>query len=140
MYIHGNCYIHRDIKTHNVLVTSGVGGYVAKIADFGTALHISKGRKLTEPVGTLGYTAPEVIDQHPSYDTSADIFSMAVLMWDTLQPQDQRVENPLTCLSPEETPEKVSFLSPRTLAQVRSRCTKAFVPLSPIVSFQKFIR
>jgi serine/threonine protein kinase len=125
MFIHGNNYIHRDIKTHNVLVTSGVGGYVAKIADFGTALHISKGRKLTESVGTLGYTAPEVISQHPSYDTSADIFSLAILMWDTLQPRDGRLENPLTCLSPEEAPDKV--LPPSPAFPHRSMF---FVPLS----------
>jgi serine/threonine protein kinase len=106
-YIHTNGFIHRDIKTHNVLVSSGVGGYVAKIADFGTAIHLPKGRKLSEALGTSGYTAPEVLDQQPSYDISADIFSLAILMWDTLQPPLLRVDNPLTGLAPEEAPAKV---------------------------------
>lgn len=87
-----------------------MGGYVAKIADFGTSLHIPKGRKLAESIGTMGYTAPEVLEMPASYDISADIFSLAVIMWETLQPSDQRVDNPMTRLSPEEAPQKVLSL------------------------------
>lgn len=107
-FIHTNSYIHRDLKTHNILVSSGVGGYVAKIADFGTSLILTNGRKLAEPIGTMGYTAPEVLEIPASYDNSADIFSFGIIMWETLQPYGQRVVNPLTQLSPENAPQKVN--------------------------------
>ena len=84
---------------HNVLLTAGMGGFVAKLADFGTALRIPTNQLLTESVGTSGYTAPEVISG--GYDLSADIFSLGILQWETLQPYDQKKENPL-CGRPEE--------------------------------------
>lgn len=107
-HIHSHTHIHRDIKIHNILVSCGGGGYVAKIADFGTALHITKGRKLTEAVGTSGYTAPEVTDPG-SYDISIDIFSFGILMWETIQPFDQRIDNPLCGYTSEQATEKVCY-------------------------------
>ena len=92
--MHTKRYTHRDIKCHNVLLTSGIGGYEAKLADFGTAVRIPNGRMLNEAVGTSGYTAPEVSNPG-NYDFKADIFSMAILQWETLQPYDRREENPL---------------------------------------------
>lgn len=93
-FMHTKRYTHRDIKCHNVLLTSGIGGYEAKLADFGTAVRIPNGRMLNEAVGTSGYTAPEVSNPG-NYDFKADIFSMAILQWETLQPYDRREENPL---------------------------------------------
>ena len=92
-FMHDRRFMHRDIKAHNVLLTCGMGGFVAKLADFGTAIGVPSTQLLSDPVGTSGYTAPEVMDG--AYGLSADIFSLGILQWETLQPFDRRMDNPL---------------------------------------------
>lgn len=119
-HIHNQLFIHRDLKVHNILISCGVGGYVAKIADFGTALRMTKGRKLTEAVGTSGYTAPEVTDPG-SYDIKADIFSLGILMWETFQSYANKIENPLCGLTAESAVEKIT-------SGVRPDLTNCYLP------------
>ena len=83
-------YIHRDLKVHNVMLKeTGEKDPIthkpiimAKLADFGTAVHLQQGQMLTDVVGTLGYLAPEVYVPG-QYSFPADIFAFAVVCWMT---------------------------------------------------------
>ena len=80
-YLHSQHIIHRDLKSHNLLLDEA---YRVKITDFGTAKSLEKisGTAYTE-VGTGGYMAPEVIEPPiQGYDRKVDIFSYGVLLWE----------------------------------------------------------
>ncbi|KAM0921714.1 hypothetical protein ACQ4PT_006657 [Festuca glaucescens] len=69
--------VHRDIKPANVLVAEG--GQVLKICDFGLAI------STTDPpphgdVGTMLYTAPEVLLGKPDTDSLAATWSLGCIM------------------------------------------------------------
>ncbi|MBD3259298.1 protein kinase [Candidatus Woesearchaeota archaeon] len=71
-YMHNKGYIHGDVKASNVLVNRE---NYAKLADFGTV------RKIGDPtriLGSLSYTAPEVLRGEPPTPVS-DVFSLGVL-------------------------------------------------------------
>merc|ERR1712129_518669 len=89
-YLHGKNMIHRDLKTHNLLLDEE---YRVKVTDFGTAKHLSqiKNKAFTE-VGTLGYVAPEVLDPPLNgYDSKVDVFSYAVILWEIATAYSQAV-------------------------------------------------
>eukprot|EP01083_Nonionella_stella_P248122 859427_1 len=80
-YLHCKNMIHRDLKTHNLLLDEE---YRVKVTDFGTAKHLEQvfSKAFTE-VGTLGYVAPEVLDPPINgYDGKVDVFSYAVILWE----------------------------------------------------------
>ena len=68
----------------------------AKIADFGTAVKAPgehTGQKLTDEVGTTGYTAPEIVSPE-GYSTPVDVFAFAVLIWEMFR-IDNTKKNPM---------------------------------------------
>ena len=75
-----HCLVHRDIKPPNIVITPEGA---AKLLDFGIV------RSTTETavdngvaVGTLGYMAPEQVQDAASVDTRADIFALGgTLYW-----------------------------------------------------------
>ena len=83
-----------DSQTHNIFLNRGYGGYIAKIGDLGSAVKLegagpdagpetgTRTGYATEEVGTAGYTAPEV-HSPGRYSFPADVFSFAVLAWET---------------------------------------------------------
>ncbi len=73
-YIHSKCYIHRDIKAGNILLTDD--GTV-KLADFGSGSFNSPANSF---VGTPYWMAPEVIlaMDEGQYDTKVDIWSLGI--------------------------------------------------------------
>ena len=71
--------LHRDIKSENILLTDD---YDARVADLGEARVMAEDHAMTM-VGTRGYTAPEVL-RGEHYDTSADVFSFAIVMCELL--------------------------------------------------------
>ncbi len=80
-YIHLNSVVHRDIKSHNVLVDENLN---VKICDFGLAklkseLNYGSGQF----AGTPAYMAPELF-QKKAYDEKIDVFSFGTLMWEIL--------------------------------------------------------
>jgi serine/threonine protein kinase len=81
--VHNKGIVHRDLKPENILV---VGGSLARarICDFGVAL-CSASRKsghAATRVGTPGYIAPELKRDARSATRSADVFSLAALLWE----------------------------------------------------------
>ncbi|OQS04362.1 serine/threonine-protein kinase TNNI3K, partial [Thraustotheca clavata] len=79
--IHQNGFIHRDLKSYNILLSSK---YYIKLADFGLTRNASK--SMTQATGTLSWTAPEILKGR-HYGFSADIYSFGVVLTelDTLE-------------------------------------------------------
>ncbi|RYH07161.1 hypothetical protein EON65_42040 [archaeon] len=92
-----------SFQPHNILLT--LEGR-AKVADLGTAVCVAEGQRLWEPAGTSGYTAPEVLQAGEEgkggkgYSFPADVFSLAIVLWELMQPFSPRLSNPLTGLNP----------------------------------------
>ncbi|EME32205.1 serine/threonine protein kinase [Galdieria sulphuraria] len=79
-YLHSRVppIVHRDLKSGNLLVDSG---WNVKISDFGLSILMGAMRIDTNVVGTLQYTAPEVLRNEKSTPAS-DIYSLGVIFWE----------------------------------------------------------
>ncbi|OQR81570.1 hypothetical protein ACHHYP_16455, partial [Achlya hypogyna] len=71
--LHHEDFLHRDLKSHNVLLSST--NYI-KLADLGLA----RSDAMTKGVGTLYWMAPEVHDPEAKYNAAADIYSIGVIL------------------------------------------------------------
>lgn len=80
-YMHRLKYIHRDIKSLNILLDADD---YPKIIDFGMSRLMPNGKELmTGGVGTAQWEAPEVINNMP-YSEKADVYSFGILLWEIL--------------------------------------------------------
>ncbi|CAH0522099.1 unnamed protein product [Peronospora belbahrii] len=68
--------IHRDLKSRNVLLNSSM---VAKLSDFGLSRNRTYEETLTAGVGTVRWTAPEVM-LGDNYSEQADVYSFGVVL------------------------------------------------------------
>ncbi|TMW66794.1 hypothetical protein Poli38472_014106 [Pythium oligandrum] len=68
--------IHRDLKSHNVLLNEDLQ---AKISDFGLSRERSFEETMTNGIGTLLWTAPEIL-RGEAYTEKADIFSYGIVL------------------------------------------------------------
>jgi serine/threonine protein kinase len=89
-FCHANKIIHLDLKPQNVLISiqqnhqlnNNTKKYCCKLSDFGCSVMLDsqyiRNRSLG---GTTRYSAPEVLQNLSMIDCSADIFSLAIIMW-----------------------------------------------------------
>jgi G protein-coupled receptor kinase len=75
--------VYRDCKPENILLDDA--GHV-RISDLGLAVDIPEGEFVRGRVGTVGYMAPEVIDNE-RYTFSPDWFSFGCLLYEMIEGQ-----------------------------------------------------
>ncbi len=78
-YLHGQDprVLHLDLKTSNILISSG---WDAKLADFGLARSADKPQE-GKFVGTIQYSAPEILESN-IFGTEADIYAFGICLWE----------------------------------------------------------
>jgi tRNA A-37 threonylcarbamoyl transferase component Bud32 len=83
--------VHRDLKPDNIFLARPPGGReIAKILDFGIAKALasvgrrSKGTHVGTTVGTPMYMAPEQALADPNIDARADLYSLGVILYQSL--------------------------------------------------------
>nr|CAH7722016.1 unnamed protein product [Callosobruchus chinensis] len=82
-HLHQQGIVYRDCKPENILLDDT--GHV-RISDLGLAVEIPEGESVRGRVGTVGYMAPEVIDNE-RYTFSPDWFSFGVLLYEMIEGQ-----------------------------------------------------
>lgn len=79
-YLHRFGIVHRDLKLENIMMSNSTDRAIPKIVDFGLSKIIGPNETATEPFGTLGYVAPEVLKKQP-YSFSCDMWSIGCILY-----------------------------------------------------------
>ena len=78
-YIHSRGYVHRDLKTQNILLDKNLD---IKLCDFGlTKLKSELNSGSGQFAGTPCYMAPELYDRK-FYDGKIDVFAFGTILWE----------------------------------------------------------
>ena len=77
-YIHSRGLVHRDLKPENLFLDSDLN---LKIGDFGLAHESHAGKLMKTVVGTLCYTAPEILRREEYDGERADIWSVGIITY-----------------------------------------------------------
>jgi serine/threonine-protein kinase len=81
-YLHGQGYLHRDIKPDNVLLEAS--GW-AKLCDLGFSVpiprHGADGGRPKTVVGTAGYMSPEALEGRPTLGVGGDLYALGILLY-----------------------------------------------------------
>ncbi|KAL1707445.1 Pkinase-domain-containing protein, partial [Schizophyllum commune] len=109
-YLHRVPVIHRDIKAANVLITSACN---VMICDFGvSALMQSANSKRNTMIGTPLFMAPELLGSVASYDTTADIWSLGIMVYEMIMGHP-----PHSHLNPHQAMDLIPRVKPPTLPE-----------------------
>lgn len=73
--------VYRDLKPENILLDDR--GHI-RISDLGLAIEIPEGQTIRGRVGTVGYMAPEVVNNEP-YAFSPDWWGLGCLLYEMIQ-------------------------------------------------------
>lgn len=82
-YLHSKGFIHRDMKSDNILIDEKL---LQKICDFGCAFISDKNLseiQIDEYLGTLKYIAPEILSFEP-YSYKVDVYAFSLIMYELL--------------------------------------------------------
>ena len=88
--LHRQHILHRDLRSHNILLNITEGRLRAKLSDFGLSTVKSSVRtystvpKKTESVGTLAWMAPELHTRGGQSSPASDIYSLGMVLWELL--------------------------------------------------------
>jgi len=81
-YMHATEIVHRDVKSHNVLLFDGGMRPLAKLCDFGLArLKSELCTGIMQWAGTAPYMAPELFEKR-RYTEAVDTYAFGVLLWE----------------------------------------------------------
>ena len=86
---HAAGVLHRDLKPHNILLTTQGDRVIAKVADFGIAKIANEGASPGQTIagttmGTPGYMSPEQITDTAAVDQRTDIFALGAILYELL--------------------------------------------------------
>ena len=82
LYMHSLDIVHRDIKSHNVLIDNA---FNVKVCDFGLArFQADLGSGSMQFGGTPHYMAPEIFQKRP-YTEKVDVFAFGTLLWEIIE-------------------------------------------------------
>ena len=79
-HIHTHNILHRDMKTHNILLDSTQK--VVKICDFGISKFLTQTNAMTT-VGTAHYMSPEVVEGK-AYNKKSDVWSLGCILYELI--------------------------------------------------------
>jgi len=77
-YCHNQGLAHMDIKPENIVVDENAS--TAKLCDFGTAKKFEPGHGVPCNVGTVFYTAPEIVRAKFGFPDKGDIWALGILL------------------------------------------------------------
>ncbi|KAL7719654.1 Protein kinase domain-containing protein [Entamoeba marina] len=78
--LHENNYVHRDLKSPNILLKTVNGELVCVLTDFGCSG--KEGSNITSIVENPSWLAPEIIRQEGNFTKAADIYSYGIILWE----------------------------------------------------------
>ncbi|CAN9501030.1 unnamed protein product [Ophioblennius macclurei] len=81
--LHRERIAYRDLKPENILLDDH--GHI-RISDLGLAVHVPDGQTIKGRVGTVGYMAPEVV-QNERYTFGPDWWALGVLLFEMIEGQ-----------------------------------------------------